>query len=318
MQILAPVEAKGLFQKAIVQSAGCVQHLRTIDESDQVGLKVAVEAGCADKSSALSSMRSKPVKQLVEAAAKVGGADVMAFTPGIDTTAVPLQGSDAMSTGRFVNVPMINGGDQNELRLYVAYAAMLPGNQHVTSENYAASLKIVYGDKSGEVLREYPASHFSSASSALGSVMSDFRPDNGLNNCVYLQTARAASKYIKVYEYEFADAAAPAVTPDPGFEMGAVHSSELPYQLPHFSNTSKVDGPALSPGVQILSDEMLSYWTSFARTGIPSVPGGIVWAPYESSSQVIKLDQGKVRYFAAAAEHHCSFWKNLYPNLLSR
>jgi para-nitrobenzyl esterase len=30
MHILAPLETTGLFQKAIIQSAGCVQHLRTV------------------------------------------------------------------------------------------------------------------------------------------------------------------------------------------------------------------------------------------------------------------------------------------------
>ena len=316
MQMLAPMAAKGLFQKAIVQSAGCVQRLRTLDQSDQVGLKVAAEVGCTDRSTALACLRGKPVKQLVEAAAKVGGSDVMTFAPSVGTDAVPLQGTEAMASGRFVQVPMINGGNREELRLYVAYAAQ--AGQHVTAANYAASLKAVYGDKAAQVLAEYPLSDFSSAPAALGSVMSDFRPDNGLNNCVYLRTAKLASQYVNVYEYEFADANPPPVTPDPGFEMGAVHSSELPYQFPHFSNTAKLDGPDLSAGAQTLSDEMLGYWTSFAATGVPSIPGGPAWTPYRSSSHILRLDQGKLVYFDAGEQHHCAFWEALYPDILGQ
>jgi para-nitrobenzyl esterase len=85
VQMLAPVAAKGLFQKAIVQSAGCVQHLRTLEESDQIGVRVASEVGCADLPTALACMRAKPVRELVEAAAKVGGSDVMTFAPSVGT-----------------------------------------------------------------------------------------------------------------------------------------------------------------------------------------------------------------------------------------
>jgi para-nitrobenzyl esterase len=314
MQILAPGEAKGLFEKAIIQSAGCAQHLRTLDQSDLVGLKVAAVVGCSDPASSLRCMRGKSVKALVDAAAKVAGSDVMTFAPSVGTKAIPLQGTEAMSSGRFIKVPMINGGDQSELRLYVAYAATA-GN-HVTEANYPASLRAVYGKNAPAVLAEYPLSHFSSPPSAFGSVMSDFTPVNGLNNCLFLQTAKLASRYVAVFEYEFADARAPLVTADPGFEMGAVHSSELPYLFPHFSNTSKIDGPALTPGAQVLSDAMIDYWTAFARTGLPEAPGQVAWTPYQTSTRVLRLDQGSIHYFDAAATHHCDFWKRLYPRLL--
>ena len=316
VQMLAPVAAKGLFQKAIVQSAGCVQHLRTLEESDQIGVRVASEVGCADLPTALACMRAKPVRELVEAAAKVGGGDVMTFAPSVGTVAVPLQGAQAMAAGQFVQVPMINGGNREELRLYVAYAAQ--DGKHVTAQNYAASLKAVYGGKASLVLAEYPVTRYSSAPSALGRVMSDFRPENGMNNCIYLQTAKLASRHVTVYEYEFADPDPPPVVKDPGFEMGAVHSAELPYQFRHFSNTKKLDGPDLSPGAQQLSERMLEYWTSFAATGVPRARGARAWTPFKTGTHILRLDQRDVDYFDATTAHHCPFWQQLYPALLSR
>jgi para-nitrobenzyl esterase len=95
VQMLAPVAAKGLFHKAIVQSAGCVQHLRTLDESDQVGLKVAAEVGCGEGATALACLRDKPAKVLVEAAAKVSGSDVMTFAPPL----LPPSGASCRTSG---------------------------------------------------------------------------------------------------------------------------------------------------------------------------------------------------------------------------
>ena len=100
--------------------------------------------------------------------------------------------------------------------------------------------------------------------------------------------------------------------------MGAVHSSELPYQFPGFDNTSKADGAALSVPAAILSDKMIRYWTAFARTGTPAAPDQIAWTPFESSAAVLRLDESTTTYFDAGAAHHCAFWQKLYPNLLSR
>jgi para-nitrobenzyl esterase len=314
MHILAPQETTGLFQKAIIQSAGCVQHLRTVQESDDIGLKVAARAGCSDQANALFCMRGKPVKDLLEAAAEVSGGDVMTYAPSMGGKAVPLQGSEAMATGRFLHVPMINGGNRDELRLYVAYDVR--AGHAVTNDNYLAHLKAVYGNTAERIEAEYPLNAYSSAASALGTVMSDYTPTNGLNNCIYLQTAKVASKFAEVYQYEFADRDAPPVTVNPGFEMGAVHSAELTYQFPHFSNTTNLNGPDLEPPSQKLANQMMAYWSSFVRTGSPEAPDSPPWMPFRSATHVMRFEPGKVGGFDAGAEHHCAFWQKIYPATL--
>ena len=313
MHLVAPNETTGLFAKAVIQSAVCVQHLRTREEADAVGARVSQLVGC-DKAAALRCLRGTPVKELLEAAAKVAGSDIMAYAPSVGTTALGEQPRDALAAGRFVHVPILNGGNREELRLYVAYAQQ--AGDKVTAANYASLLRGIYGDNAGRVLAGYPLAGFSSAPSALGTVMSDYRPDNGLNNCGYLETARLASAHVPVFEYEFADPDPPPVTADPAFEMGAVHSAELPYQFPHFSNTTKLDGPDLAPASQRLASVMMQYWTSFAATGSPRAQGAPEWARFGSPTQVMRLKPGQVGYFDAAAEHQCGLWQQLYPDRL--
>jgi para-nitrobenzyl esterase len=296
------------------ESAGCAQHMRTVEEGGKIGQQVATLAGCPAGADTLACMRAKPVKDLLEAAARVSNEDVMTYAPSVGTKTVPLQGAEAMRSGRFVRVPMIIGGNRDELRLYVAYD-ILAGRTD-TPDNYLEHLKAVYGGKAHRIQKKFPFSVFPSAPAAPGTAMSDFTPGNGLNNCIYLQTAKLASKFVTVYEYEFADRNAPPVTPNPGFEMGAVHFAELPYQFPHFSNTTKLDGPDLAPASQELANQILAYWTSFASTGKPHALNAPVWRSLRSHRNVMRLDPGKSGVFDADAEHNSRFWHALYPDIL--
>jgi len=227
---------------------------------------------------------------------------------------VPRQGAAAFSSGRFLHVPIINGGTRDEMRLYVAYA--IAAGQTVTNETYPALLKATYGEAAADVLREYPLDQYSSAPSALGTVQSDFMPGGALENCLYLEMAAQAARYVPLYEYEFADRHAPPEMDDPGFELGAVHASELPYLFPHISHNSKVNGPDLEAASQPVSTAMVAYWSSFAHGGQPAAAGLPTWPRYRNAADVMRFEPGAIRTFDASASHHCTFWQRHYPGEL--
>lgn len=314
MHLAAPRQTAGLFDKAIIQSAACTVPLRTVAESNALGMQLAQLVGCSDAGTALACLRGKPVRELVEAAATVAGANVMAFAPSVGNETLPQPPVQAFAWGEFVRVPILNGGNRDEMRLYVAYDAA--AGKTVTNDNYLARLEALYGKAAPAIAAAYPLKDFQSAPAAFGTVLSDFMPGGGLSNCLFLRTARFASRHVPVFEYEFSDRAAPPVAPDPGFEMGAVHSAELPYEFPHISHTSRIDGPDLTPPAQHLSEQMVAYWSGFMRTGTPQAPGQPVWPRYASSRDVMRLEPGQVQPFDAAARHQCALWQTLYPREL--
>lgn len=317
MHLLAPDETTGLFERAIVVSAGCASWLPSVAEGEKVGLAMAAKVGCGDPASALACLRARPVDELLKAAADIAGANILTFTPLIGAKTVPLPGAQAFPAGKFVKVPVMNGGTRDEQRLYVGYAAL--EGEVVTAANYPDEIRKVYGDKAEAVLEKYPPTYASSPPATLGSVWSDFRRDVGINNCAYLEAAKLMGAFVPVYEFVFADSNAPPVTPsDPGFEMGAVHSSELSYLFPHFDNTMKRAGPDLTPASQQLATIMTAYWSSFARTGTPSAPAAPVWKPFRTDDDVMNLEPGKLGLFNASTAHNCAFWKSLYPADLTR
>ncbi len=316
LQLWAPEESAGLFQKAIVQSAGCMRGLRSVTEAQSVGLKVAERLGCGDPKTALACLRAAPLKAVLEAQTAIAATEMLAFAPSVGSKTLPRQAREALETGHFVRVPLINGGNRDEMRLYIGYD--VAAGRPVTADSYVAALNAIYGADGPDVLARYPLSSYSSPATALGSVMSDFQPSGILANCAFQETARLAAKHVPVYQYEFTDRDAPPVMDDPGIELGAVHSAELPYLFPGFSNKSVYDGPPLKPASQRLSVQMVHYWAAFARSGRPSVKGQPVWPRFRSARDVLRLHPDSVAVWDAGAEHQCAFWASKYPAELGR
>lgn len=311
MHLYAPDESRGLFQRAIIQSAGCSRALRTVADAEEVGIDMAQRLGCTDPKTALACLRTAPVPALLEAQTAIAATRMLAFAPSVGSKTLPRQPREALQSGRFVHVPILNGGNRDEMRLYVAYDVV--AGRAVTADNYAAALQAIYGANAPQVLEHYPLSAYSSPATALGSVMSDFQPSGILANCAFQEAGRLAARFVPVYEYEFTDRDAPPVMDDPGFELGAVHSAELPYEFPGFSNKSVFDGPPLKPASQRLSVQMVRYWAAFARTGRPIVAGQPKWPRWRSPRDVLRLHPDAVAVWDADAIHQCSFWRSKYP-----
>ena len=321
MHLLVPEQTQDLFHKAIVQSAACSFALRSVNERNAFGRTVGETVGCTDPDHAVACMRQIPAEQLIQAGDKVAGSDLMAFAPVFGTTTLPRQGLDSLQNGQFVRVPVLYGGTRDEMRLWVGYAVQ--AGQTVTAENYTESLQAVYGNNTALIQRQYPAHMQGSPAATLGSVMSDFRPDNGINHCQFVDTAYLLSRHVPVYFMDFADRNAPVLgvsmpaSPDPGFKLGAVHSSELNYFFPHFSNNSRLDAPDLQPSSQAMSEQMIAAWAQFMRTGTPQTNALPEWELFSVQGKAMRFIPDLPGLFSPAKEYQCDFWKRLYPAAFS-
>lgn len=316
-QLVSP-GAKGLIDKAITQSGTCsvswpyggpypgmaasayFEPLATVEAR---GRESAKKLGCdpADRPKMIACLRAVPAEKL---AAESGHF----YSGSYGTPVLPVDPMVAVAQGRHLRVPLLTGGTRDESRA-VASAYQLLGKP-ITDANFPGLIEKAFGARAPEILQRYPVAKYGQAALAWAAIFTD-----RMFSCAQLRDARLFAKTMPTYTYEFADPNGVGLVPFlPGLPPGAPHTSELALLF------DMTDGPMdittgkkipLSAEKRPLADQMIGFWTRFARTGNPNEAGKTLWPRYTSGSD------GKAMILAPAGltlgdtwtEHQCTFWE---------
>jgi len=173
----------------------------------------------------------------------------------VDGKILPQSLDAAFISGQFNHVPLIQGTNHDEWRLFVALDEL--AGHPLTAEEYPAAVTDLVGSQLASlVLAQYPLSSFASPALALGTIGTDF-----IFACPARVADQVLSPQVPTFAYEFNDVNAPEVfLPPVSFPYSATHGSELPY-LFRLTWAGQLDGQQ-----QKLSDSMIRYWTQFAKS----------------------------------------------------
>jgi para-nitrobenzyl esterase len=277
---LASPTARRLFQRAIIQSGGCSMTAQTAAE--QTSTSFAEAAGCADAANAVACLRGKSPADLLAAQAQVG------VRPSVGGRAFPLDPAEAVQSGRFNRVPVMNGQVHDERMLFAFQNNDYAGHP-VTAAQYEATIRSTYGAGADQVLAAYPLSDYPSPSVALGRVQSDAA------TLTRLQLDRQFSTYVPTYAYEFAERETPQFYSiyrlqqtnevARNFPFGATHVDELPYLWEYLGHSLPFSDDQLE-----LSDQMIEFWSQFQAKGDPNSRRVPPWPAFNRDESWMWLD----------------------------
>jgi len=263
--------ARGLFARAIVQSGAYALTEAPLATAEAAGESFATRAGCADQSA--DCLRALPVSAVLAQENPAG------YQPDVDGKVLTESIGTALAAGRFNRVPLINGSNLDEWRLFVALDFDLLGTP-VTAASYQNAIQTTLGVPpavAAVIAARYPLSGYASPDLALGALGTD-----AIFACSALRVDAAAAQYVPTYTYEFRDENAPErFLPPVSFPYGAAHASEIQYLFDLVQ--TPVPGQ-LSPEQQQLSTTMLRYWTNVAERSFPSGFSTPPWPRYESAA----------------------------------
>jgi len=264
MYLMASPQARGLFAKAIAQSAYMIsmptlkQNKHGMPSAEESGTKLAAALHAPD----LAALRSMDAGTLTQTAAADG------FAPWIvvDGHLVPHQLVGIFDKGEQAHVPLLAGFNSGEIRSLRVLAPPPPAS----AAQYEEAIRHGYGNLADEFLHLYPSANMEESILA---TTRDALYGWTAEELVRKQTAINQPAYLYFFDhgYPAADSAG----------LHGFHASELPFVFGNFDGT-----PPLWPKVpetrqqRQLSDAMIDYWTSFARTGKPVAKGEPDWPAF--------------------------------------
>ncbi|HEX3822452.1 MAG TPA: carboxylesterase/lipase family protein [Candidatus Sulfotelmatobacter sp.] len=266
-QMASPL-TKGLFNKAIGESGGAFSRsglsfdllaMREEKDSKLVKDKLGV--------STLAEMRALPAEKLLDIFGKAGP-DAFAFGPNIDGYFLPDSVPAIFAAGKQNDVPLLAGWNHDEDSFEV-------GPEKPTAESMKAMAEKDFGDKAPEFLKLYPTD---TPEHTMRSA-EDYAGDKfiALSTWAWIEAQSKTGKHV-IYRYRF-DMSPPATGPNHP-NSAAYHSAEIEYV---FGQLDSKAGVPWRTEDRALSEQMMKYWSNFAKNSDPNGPGLPKWPKYISA-----------------------------------
>jgi para-nitrobenzyl esterase len=299
--------SRGLFRRAIAESGSFALTQQSLAVAEANGQTFAASAGCPDQTA--ECLRNLSIDALVTnfpAVAIPGVVDGRVLRESIGT---------ALAGGRFARVPILNGTNHDEERLFlvigpfvgapagltVSRGTYVPVPEPITPESFQRDIASVLGvtdARAAAIAAEYPPNAYGSPTLTFSALVGDAN-----FACPALQMDAWLSRKAPTFAYEFNDDAAPwRYAPiDPPV---ATHLSELPYifDLPD----APIQVP-LSPDQEALAARMRTAWADFATSGDPS-SAAVPWPSFDIAHVMSLVPPQPQLETDFATRHHCSFW----------
>jgi len=269
--LMASPMAQGLFAKAIGESGAAFPSAltlggETVEERSKVDGAWMESIGAKD----IKDLRAMTTDQILEGAKKKG---TTGFAPDIDGRVLTEPVPDTYAAGKQAHVPLLAGWNADEGSFFAMHG-MTVAQWHGMAES-------LFKDRADEFLKLYPGD---TDAQALRSAI-DYGSDAfiAFGTWKWIEAQRKTGD-APVYRYHFELAATPSKYHPGTF---AFHSDDIEYVFGTLDTRPEWN---VRPEDRKLSDEMMGYWTNFAKTGNPNGEGLPNWPEYGKDNELIHLN----------------------------
>jgi para-nitrobenzyl esterase len=299
--LLAMPQAKGLFQRAVIQSGPTIRLVTK--ENANVAIKAVMdELQIAHKDA--RKLQQVPLDKLLPAYLAASrkhsfNHSTTGFAPVVGGASLPEHPFHPTASAVMPEVPVIVGTNRTEMTLQLAGDDAAFKLDEAGLQKRAQDL---LGDKAAGVLASYRKAMPNVAPSELFFLMiSDNRYCAPI---MKIAERRAALGKAPVYAYYFA-----WETPVQGGRLKSPHALEISFAFDNTELSKRFTGGGTRPAA--LADKMSDAWIAFARTGDPNTSKLPKWAPYtaaqratmvfDDASQLVNDPMGERRVAMQAA-----------------
>jgi para-nitrobenzyl esterase len=270
--LLSSPQARGLFQKAIIESGGGRPGLLRArplsdgsDSATAMGLALASSFAIqGDGPAALEQLRALAADRVLDGLnmATMRRSTTYVGGPILDGQLFLGAPSLLYAAGAGARVPVMIGANSADIgrvtarsldELFARFGAQADSARRLYDPEHTGDLRAILARVGGDQAMVEPARHIARILSARGQ---------------------------PVYEFRFSYVAESLRSTLPG----ALHATEIPYV---FDTVGARYGKALTGADEQAAQAMHRYWVAFARNGKPEVPGQTPWPAYDARADVI-------------------------------
>jgi para-nitrobenzyl esterase len=328
-EVVSPL-AKGLFQRAIFES-GAIPPETPLSIAEQKAIAFAVAAGCGSGTDAKTAkcLRALTAAQVEALSGTVSGNSAYVTGLIVDGQILPEPAIDQYTKGNFNHVPILDGDVLNEGTFELSGTEYYESPRTpLTEDQFLADMTKTYSGNAGpggslpaypagtvdKVLKQYPLNAYPSPELQWAAV----RTDSGYT-CPTRHVNQILANQVPLYSYEFRDQTAPIYGPQmPGFTYLAYHTSDIQYYWRDYHGGPLGVLHPLNKKQQKLSDQLITAWSNFARTGNPNGLGNTPWPRYLPkknglyfTENIAPVGLGTETDAFWSAEHKCDFWDKI-------
>lgn len=292
--LLAMPAARGLFHKAIVQSAPVVGASATRQYQSRIAAALFDQLGLSPRHP--RTLQNMSVERLLQAAATVesamaGKLDLGPFTPVVDGIHLHEHPFRDHAPALGADIPLLIGTNAQEMTLLLGpdafdidRAGLLTFVQHLLAVDRAQAGRVVAAYRDTRPI------------AGDGDLLFAIATDHALRAGAVRQADMKSTQRAAVYMYLF-NWGLPAC----GGRYGAMHGAEVPFV---FGNVAAARGFEAQPAqYRALEERISTAWTTFARHGDPNHPGLPHWPRYDAHTrQTMRLGNAVNTVIGGAAD----------------
>jgi para-nitrobenzyl esterase len=274
--LLAMPTAKGLFHKAIVESAGAGFALRDIPAETATTSTQKFLDHLGLKPNQVDQLQQMSVDQLLTAMREVTAKGGLPLGPVVDGRSLPRHSFDPTAPEISTSIPMLIGTNATETTLLIG--GHDPATFSLDEMSLRTRLKTLFKTEEAEIESLIAAYRKDQPGASPSLVFFTATSDRSHRMDAITQAERklaqgATPVYLYLFQWQ---------TPVLGGRLHTPHTLEINFA---FDNVAKAPtllgtGPALQP----LADKVSGAWTAFAYTGNPSQKG-LDWKPYNAADR---------------------------------
>ena len=256
--------ARGLFQRAILQSPGAARPLASLEDAQRAG------ATLGD----LSTLRATSAEMLLPHTGKLNPQVRGLTTPRVlrpirDGWLLPEDERPVFKAGRLHPMPLLVGSNLDEGSLLTA---SWPIDDLAA---YEALLRDNFGDACDAARQLYPARTDAEVRPQVAQLFADTQFNYGTRLLAQAMSAAGQPTWRYVYTRR-----------RPGQTDGPHHGEEVAHVFGNLA-AARSGSPAAYDDTDVaLSRQMMAAWTAFAATGNPHADGGLAWPAYAAGDDL--------------------------------